>query len=131
VLTVLAADTASLLLLPFFNYARSQRLRHFGARAYGFLGVITMGLGLVLIPVSVFGVVAAGVVRFRGTGINRSASDFVLGCAAWLLAPLAFLALGRFQAWFSRRLDPSLWDKKMRAALRRRRTALRRPRNSP
>lgn len=120
VLAVLAADILSLLLLPLALYAQGPRLKNFGARVYGFLAIMSFILGIMLVPVSIFAVVTAAMVRFGGGGIQQSLAAFLLGCAAWLAAPLVFIALGRVQVWVSRRLDPDLWDKRKRAAARRR-----------
>ncbi len=123
VVALLAADLASLLLMPFFHFTQSERMKLFGGKAYSFLAVLTLIVGIILIPGVLLVIGIALVVRFRGTGIPQSAIAFVLGCAAWLASPLIFLALGQFQIWFAKRLAPVLWDKKIRTALRRRRKA--------
>lgn len=131
---VLAAGVVSLPLMPLFHYALNhQRLRHFVARVYRPLGVVTLITGFILIPTSLLGVVFAVVVRYRGTGIPQSLGDFILGCAVWLAAPLIYIALGWFQMRFSERLAPEIiWnDKKQRTLRRRQKAALRRSRNAP
>ncbi len=74
ILAVLAAELISLPLMPILNYARNQRLKHIGEKVYGSLGAVTMGTGLVLIPASLFVVVAAAVMGSRGTGLPQSRS---------------------------------------------------------
>lgn len=129
---VLAVDLVSVPLMPLFHLAPNQKLKHFGARVYRILGVVTAMTGFILIPVALLGVAFAVVVRLRGTGIPQSQSDFILGCAIWLAAPLIYIALGSFQMWFSKRLAPEIvWDNKKQRTLRRRMANLRRTRDAP
>lgn len=130
-LALLVASMVSLPFMPLFHYAQNERLNYYGGRVYGFLGVATIVAGVILIPASLFVIVAAFVVRYRGTGIPKSLMSFALGCVIWLGTPLVFIMLGRFQVWFSKRLAPVLWDKKMRTAERRRKMKLRRSRTAP
>ncbi|MBC7933483.1 MAG: hypothetical protein H7Z38_23220 [Rubrivivax sp.] len=129
---VLAAGVVSVPLMPLFHLVANQRLRHVVARVYRVLGVVTAMTGFILILVSLLGVAFAIVVRLRGNGIPQSLSDFILGCAMWLAAPLIYIALGWFQMWFSERLAPEiLWNNKKERTLRRRMANLRRSRNAP
>jgi len=129
---VLAVDLISVPLMPLFHFALNQQLKRIVARVYRILGVVTAVLGFILIPVALVGVVFAVVVRMRGTGIPQSLSDFILGCAIWLAAPLIYLALGWFQMRFSERLAPEInWDNKKQRSLRRRMANSRRSRNAP
>jgi hypothetical protein len=131
-IAVLAVGLVSVPLMPLFHFALNQKLKHIVARVYRIIGVVTVMLGFILIPVALVGVAFAVVVRLRGTGIPQPLSDFILGCAMWLAAPLIYIALGWFQMWFSERLAPEInWDNKKQRSLRRRIANLRRSRNAP
>jgi hypothetical protein len=130
-LAMLVVSLVSLPFMPLFRYTQNERLKRFGGSLYGFLGIATMASGFMFIPASLLVIVMAGVVRYRGTGTPKSLMSFALGCVIWLGGPLVFIVLGRFQVWFSKRLAPILWDKKLRTAERRRKAALRRSRTAP
>lgn len=131
VLAFFVVSLLSLPLMPLFHYAQNESLKLTGGRVYGFLGVAMIISGFVLIPAVLFVVIAAGVVRYKGTGMPQSATAFIVGCAIWLLTPVVFILLGQFQVRFGRRLAPILWDKKLRIAERRRKADLRRSRSEP
>jgi len=131
-IALLALGLVSVPLMPLFHLVLNQQLKHIVARVYRILGVVTVMLGFILIPVALVGVAFAVVVRLRGTGIPQSSSDFILGCALWLAAPLVYFALGWFQMWFTERLAPVIsWNDKKQRSLRRRMASLRRTRNAP